>query len=76
MTAYFGMMAHYVNAEWELVTELISFEELEGSHSGENQAAHVHKVLKRFGILAKVKILSFVFIYLHANIPVAWILHW
>lgn len=54
MRAYFGMLAHYITDDWKLECELLSFDELEGSHTGENQAAHMYGVLKEFGILGKV----------------------
>lgn len=54
MTAYFGMMSHYITSDWQIATDLISFNELGGSHSGENQAAHMYKILKRNGIIEKV----------------------
>lgn len=62
MRAYFGMLAHYITDDWKLRTELLSIEELEVSHTGENQAAHMYKVLTRFGILKKVCHLQF-FLY-------------
>ena len=54
MTAYFGITAHYISCDWELKTALLSFAELSGSHSGENQANHIYAVLKHFGIVHKV----------------------
>lgn len=54
MQAFFGMTAHYITDNWEMKTELLSFAELDGSHTGENQAAHMYGVLKEFGIIEKV----------------------
>ena len=45
---------HFISSDWKLETRLLSFDELEGSHSGENQAAHILKVLREFGITKKV----------------------
>lgn len=56
MTAYFGMMVHFITNEWDLRSELLSFNELEGSHTGENQALHLYNVLRKFGILEKVRL--------------------
>lgn len=54
MRVYFGMLAHYITDDWKLETELLSFDVLEGSHTGENQASHMYKVLNGFGISHKV----------------------
>lgn len=54
MTAYFGMMVHFITNDWDLRSELLSFNELDGSHTGENQALHMYNVLRKFGILNKV----------------------
>lgn len=75
MRAYFGMLAHYITDDWKLRTELLSIEELEGSHTGENQAAHMYKVLTRFGILKKVCHLQFFFVLDSADYYQAWDLH-
>lgn len=56
MTAYFRMMVHFITDEWDLRSELLSFNELEESHTGENQALHLYNVLRKFGILEKVRL--------------------
>lgn len=76
MTSYFGMMAHFITVDWELRSELLSFNELDGSHTGENQAVHMYEVLKRFKVLHKVCpichcLLSYSLAYLH----LAWLFH-
>lgn len=38
-------------------SRLLSFSELKGSHTGENQAAHLYSVYKGYGIVNKVRIL-------------------
>lgn len=54
MTAYFGMMVHFITNDWDLRSELLSFNKLDGSHTGENQALHMYNVFCKFGILNKV----------------------
>lgn len=76
MTAYFGMTAHFITEDWKVEMELLSFEEMDGSHSGENQAAHLYKVLKRFAILNKVCILTSIpSTILASDITIAWIFY-
>lgn len=75
MTAFVGMTAHYITNEWKLVTALLSFDELEGSHSGENQAAHMYKVLKKFNVLDKVSQMTSI-ISLSSNAALAWFFYW
>lgn len=58
MTAYFGMMSHYITSKWQLKSDLISFDELGGSHLGENQANHMYTIIKRFGIADKVCLIT------------------
>ena len=54
MTAYLGVTVHYITKDWELRSEVLSFAELEGRHSGENQAAHLYSVLKDYNVFDKV----------------------
>jgi hypothetical protein len=46
MKAYIMVTAHFVTDDWELKSELISFMELPGSHSGANMAAHLSNLTK------------------------------
>jgi hypothetical protein len=46
MTAYIGVTAHWISEDWELRSAVLSFQELPGSHSGENMAAHLLEVVK------------------------------
>jgi hypothetical protein len=54
MTSYLAITAHWITREWELRSELMSFSELEGSHSGENLGEEIYAVLNKFGIKDKV----------------------
>ncbi len=54
MEAYIGVTVHFITADWKLRTEVLSFDELDGSHSGENQAEHLHSIVKDFEIQNKV----------------------
>jgi hypothetical protein len=55
MTAYLGIMAHWITADWELRSELLGFSELEGSHSGENIGHELHDLLQKFRTRDKVQ---------------------
>lgn len=54
MTAYLAITAHYITADWTLRTELLSFGELLGSHSGENMAQELYDICKKYNIVHKV----------------------
>jgi hypothetical protein len=54
MTSYLAVTVHYINAEWELKIGLLSFTELEGSHTGENLGSHLYNILKDYCIENKV----------------------
>ena len=54
MIAYLAMTAHFFTADWELRSELLSFKELEGRHTGENISEELYEVVKEFGIQEKV----------------------
>jgi hypothetical protein len=60
MTAYIAVTVHYIDEKWQLVSELLSFAELPGSHFGENMATHLFDVLDEMGILHKVRRVSLV----------------
>lgn len=46
MTAYIAITAHYLDDDWQLVSQLISFAELGGSHTGANMADHIASVIE------------------------------
>jgi hypothetical protein len=54
MTAYLAVTGHWLTAEWQLRSELLSFSEIDGSHSGENMAEELYSVLKEYNITHKV----------------------
>jgi hypothetical protein len=54
MKAYLAVTSHWISQDWKLCSELLSFKELEGSHSGENIGMELYKVLDKFGIKDKV----------------------
>lgn len=41
MIAYIAVTAHYIDNDWNLVSGVISFAELGGSHTGEHLADHL-----------------------------------
>lgn len=55
MTAYIAVTVHYISDDWKLMSELLSFQELEGSHTGENQCEHLYSIIKDFNIAKKVR---------------------
>lgn len=59
MTAYLGITAHFLTADWELRSVLLAFAELQGRHTAENIAATLYSVIKDFGIEDKVKCLLY-----------------
>ena len=56
MTAYLGVTAHFLSAEWELHSVLLAFTELQGRHTAENTADTLYTIIKDFGIEHKVTI--------------------
>jgi len=54
MTSYLGVTVHWLTQDWQLCSELLSFLEIEGSHSGENLGEELYNVLKKFQISNKV----------------------
>ncbi|KAL5476481.1 hypothetical protein ACEPAI_3338 [Sanghuangporus weigelae] len=54
LTAFIAVTCHFVTQKWDLVSRLLSFRELDGTHSGENQAKHLYDVVSRFGIANKL----------------------
>lgn len=55
MTAYLAITAHYITADWELKSDLLSFQELEGSHSGENIGDVLFNTVVKHGLANKVR---------------------
>lgn len=56
MTAYLAVTIHWIDKDWCLRGEILSFAEIEGSHSGENMSEILYDVFKDYGILDKVYI--------------------
>lgn len=54
MTAFVAVTTHYITADWTLHRDLVSFAELDVSHSGENYGVHLYNILKEYQITAKV----------------------
>lgn len=59
MTAYLAVTGHWITREWQLRSEILSFSELEGSHSGENMGEELYVVLEKYNITHKVSRLLF-----------------
>jgi len=45
-----GVLAHYITVDWQLVEELIGFEQLKNVHSGSKLASILNKLLQKFNI--------------------------
>ncbi|KAI5116974.1 hypothetical protein M0805_002061 [Coniferiporia weirii] len=58
MKSFMGVTVHWISAGWNLQSQLLSFTELKGSHTGENQAAHLHSIFARYGICQKLMMLT------------------
>ena len=54
MTSYLAITGHWLLSEWDLQSELLSFSELEGSHSGENIRQEFYEFLQKYDICDKV----------------------
>ena len=48
------MVAHYVNADWELQKRVVGFRLIEVKHSGENIVERVASVVEEFGLIDKI----------------------
>lgn len=70
MTAYLAVTIHWIDKDWCLCGEILSFTEIESSHSGENMSEILYNVFKSYGILDKVCI-SFLLCGLYF-----WSSHW
>jgi hypothetical protein len=55
MTSYLAVTGHWITQDWHLRSELLSFAELEGSHSGENIGEELYAILGKFSISDKVR---------------------
>ena len=49
-----GLIAHYIAENGTLRQSVLSLRELQGQHTGINQARLIYSVLKEYGILLKV----------------------
>jgi hypothetical protein len=50
---YLSVVAHYVNADWQLEKRIIGLRLIDVSHSGQNIADRVVAVLEEYGLIAK-----------------------
>lgn len=71
MTAYLAVTSHYIDEDWELHADLLSFEELDGSHTGENIAEVLYNIVDKAGIKEKVSYLFCFFEFVTINTPLA-----
>lgn len=60
---YMGVTAHFIDSpkerpqEWSLESRLLGYAEIEGNHSGANEAAVLMRVVDRYDIRDKVSLL-------------------
>ena len=52
--ALLGIIAHYIAEDGQLQQSVLALRELEGQHTGENQAFIIMSIIKEFGIASKV----------------------
>jgi hypothetical protein len=52
--ALLGMIAHYFTENGQLCQSVLALRELEGQHTGENQAQLIMKIIIEYGIVSKV----------------------
>lgn len=55
MTAYLAVTVHYIDLDWKLHVELLTFDELGGSHTRENTGQVLYDILEATGIKDKVR---------------------
>jgi hypothetical protein len=55
---YISVVAHYVSANWELQKKVVGFRLMEVKHSGENIAERIASVVKEFGLIDKVFVVT------------------
>ena len=48
--AIFSIVGHYVDRDGRPQTRLLALERVQGSHSGENQAVYLYKIVIRYSI--------------------------
>ena len=54
-----GVTSHYIDTDWTLRTHVISFAELQGSHSGDNIGQCLYEIIKiKYGIEEKIMNIS------------------
>ena len=51
---YISVVAHFVNADWELEKNVISLRLIEVSHSGVNIATRIAAVVEEYGLIDKI----------------------
>lgn len=56
MTAYLSVTVHYIDKNWDLKAELLAFDEMGGSHTGENTGRVLYDILEATGIKHKVRL--------------------
>ena len=54
MTPFIGVTVHFIDKTWNLRSHLLSFDTLPGSHTSENQAAHLLNIFADYDVKDKV----------------------
>jgi hypothetical protein len=52
--AYIGIIGHYFDQFNQLKAPVLKFSEIQGAHTGENQAEHVSKCIKQYDLASKL----------------------
>lgn len=56
MTSYLGVTVHWIDEDWRLHSEVLSFAPIDGIHTGENQSVMLYQIIVKFGITKKVSL--------------------
>ncbi len=52
--SFLGITVHYIDKNWVIISTLLDFVEVKGSHTGENLAHYLVNVVNDFGISDKI----------------------
>jgi hypothetical protein len=55
---YLGVTGHWIDTSWEVRNEALAFKRLRGSHTAENIAAVVHKIMEEWKITAAIRAIT------------------
>jgi len=62
---YLAVTSHWIDSSWNLNEMLIGFEDIEGSHTGQNISAILCALFNSYGILHPEKVFTLILLYSH-----------